>query len=282
MSHLAELVASATAAINQASDVAALDNVRVEYLGKKGHLTLQMTTLRELPPEERPAAGAVINEAKEQVQQALNARKAELESAALNARLAEETIDISLPGRRIENGGLHPVTRTIDRIESFFGELGFTVATGPEIEDDYHNFDALNIPGHHPARADHDTFWFDATRLLRTQTSGVQIRTMKEKQPPIRIIAPGRVYRNDYDQTHTPMFHQMEGLIVDTNINFTNLKGTLHDFLRNFFEEDLQVRFRPSYFPFIWYGDGASDHAALRCYRSAFFLRKRSAFPQTV
>ncbi|MBS6490337.1 MAG: phenylalanine--tRNA ligase subunit alpha [Citrobacter freundii] len=247
MSHLAELVASATAAINQASDVAALDNVRVEYLGKKGHLTLQMTTLRELPPEERPAAGAVINEAKEQVQQALNARKAELESAALNARLAEETIDISLPGRRIENGGLHPVTRTIDRIESFFGELGFTVATGPEI---YHNFDALNIPGHHPARADHDTFWFDATRLLRTQTSGVQIRTMKEKQPPIRIIAPGRVYRNDYDQTHTPMFHQMEGLIVDTNINFTNLKGTLHDFLRNFFEEDLQVRFRPSYFPF--------------------------------
>ena len=242
MSHLAELVASATAAINQASDVAALDNVRVEYLGKKGHLTLQMTTLRELPPEERPAAGAVINEAKEQVQQALNARKAELESAALNARLAEETIDISLPGRRIENGGLHPVTRTIDRIESFFGELGFTVATGPEIEDDYHNFDALNIPGHHPARADHDTFWFDATRLLRTQTSGVQIRTMKEKQPPIRIIAPGRVYRNDYDQTHTPMFHQMEGLIVDTNINFTNLKGTLHDFLRNFFEEERRYR----------------------------------------
>ena len=250
MSHLAELVASATAAINQASDVAALDNVRVEYLGKKGHLTLQMTTLRELPPEERPAAGAVINEAKEQVQQALNARKAELESAVLNARLAAETIDVSLPGRRIENGGLHPVTRTIDRIESFFGELGFTVATGPEIEDDYHNFDALNIPGHHPARADHDTFWFDATRLLRTQTSGVQIRTMEKQPPPIRIIAPGRVYRNDYDQTHTPMFHQMEGLIVDKNISFTNLKGTLHDFLRNFFEEDLQIRFRPSYFPF--------------------------------
>ena len=263
MSHLAELVASAKAAISQASDVAALDNVRVEYLGKKGHLTLQMTTLRELPPEERPAAGAVINEAKEQVQQALNARKAELESAALNARLAAETIDVSLPGRRIENGGLHPVTRTIDRIESFFGELGFTVATGPEIEDDYHNFDALNIPGHHPARADHDTFWFDTTRLLRTQTSGVQIRTMKAQQPPIRIIAPGRVYRNDYDRTHTPMFHQMEGLIVDTNISFTNLKGTLHDFLRNFFEEDLQIRFRPSYFPFtepsaeldLWFPD---------------------------
>lgn len=293
MSHLAELVANAAAAINQASDVAALDNVRVEYLGKKGHLTLQMTTLRDLPPEERPAAGAVINAAKEQVQQALNARKAELESAALNARLAAETIDISLPGRRIENGGLHPVTRTIDRIESFFGELGFTVATGPEIEDDYHNFDALNIPGHHPARADHDTFWFDATRLLRTQTSGVQIRTMKAQQPPIRIIAPGRVYRNDYDQTHTPMFHQMEGLIVDTNISFTNLKGTLHDFLRNFFEEDLQIRFRPSYFPFTepsaevdvmgktangwkcWAADGASECAAQCRYRSGnlFWLR---------
>ncbi len=240
MSHLAELVASAKAAISQASDVAALTQCARSIL-QKGHLTLQMTTLRELPPEERPAAGAVINEAKEQVQQALNARKAELESAALNARLAGGVIDVSLPGRRIENGGLHPVTRTIDRIESFFGELGFTVATGPEIEDDYHNFDALNIPGHHPARADHDTFWFDATRLLRTQTSGVQIRTMKAQQPPIRIIAPGRVYRNDYDQTHTPMFHQMEGLIVDTNISFTNLKGTLHDFLRNFFEEDLQI-----------------------------------------
>ena len=225
LSHLVRLVASAKAAINGSIECCCAGQRPREYLGKKGHLTLQMTTLRELPPEERPAAGAVINEAKEQVQQALNARKAELESAVLNARLAAETIDVSLPGRRIENGGLHPVTRTIDRIESFFGELGFTVATGPEIEDDYHNFDALNIPGHHPARADHDTFWFDATRLLRTQTSGVQIRTMKDQEPPIRIIAPGRVYRNDYDQTHTPMFHQMEGLIVDKNISFTNLKA---------------------------------------------------------
>ena len=250
MSHLAELVASAKAAISQASDVAALDNVRVEYLGKKGHLTLQMTTLRELPPEERPAAGAVINEAKEQVQQALNARKAELESAALNARLAAETIDVSLPGRRIENGGLHPVTRTIDRIESFFGELGFTVATGPEIEDDYHNFDALNIPGHHPARADHDTFWFDTTRLLRTQTSGVQIRTMKAQQPPIRIIAPGRVYRNDYDQTHTPMFHQMEGLVVDKKITLCDLQGMLDKFVQAIFGSEVKTRLRPSYFPF--------------------------------
>ena len=250
MSHLAELVASATAAINQASDVAALDNVRVEYLGKKGHLTLQMTTLRELPPEERPAAGAVINEAKEQVQQALNARKAELESAVLNARLAAETIDVSLPGRRIENGGLHPVTRTIDRIESFFGELGFTVGSAREIEDNYHNFEAINALGIPPARTAHDIFGLAPRLLLGPRPLAVQTRTRKDQEPPIRIIAPGRVYRNDYDQTHTPMFHQMEGLIVDKNISFTNLKGTLHDFLNNFFEEDLQVRFRPSYFPF--------------------------------
>ena len=250
MPHLAELVAQAKAAIEEAQDVAALDSVRVEYLGKKGHLTLQMSTLRDLPAEERPAAGAVINQAKQEVQQALNARKEQMESALLNERLAAEKIDVSLPGRRIENGGLHPVPRTIERIETFFGELGFSVESGPEIEDDYHNFDALNIPAHHPARADHDTFWFDAKRLLRTQTSGVQIRTMQNKQPPIRIIAPGRVYRNDYDQTHTPMFHQVEGLIVDKDISFTNLKGTLHDFLKNFFEEDMEIRFRPSYFPF--------------------------------
>ncbi|MEX5401686.1 phenylalanine--tRNA ligase subunit alpha, partial [Proteus mirabilis] len=174
MPHLAELVAQAKAAIEEAQDVAALDSVRVEYLGKKGHLTLQMSTLRDLPAEERPAAGAVINQAKQEVQQALNARKEQMESALLNERLAAEKIDVSLPGRRIENGGLHPVTRTIERIETFFGELGFSVESGPEIEDDYHNFDALNIPAHHPARADHDTFWFDAKRLLRTQTSGVQ------------------------------------------------------------------------------------------------------------
>lgn len=247
---LAELVAQAQAAIAQANDVATLDNVRVEFLGKKGHLTLQMQSLRNVPAEERPAAGQVINQAKQEVQEALNAKKEALESAALNARLAAETIDVSLPGRRIESGGLHPVTRTIERIETFFGELGFSVATGPEIEDDFHNFDALNIPGHHPARADHDTFWFDARRLLRTQTSGVQIRTMQNEEPPIRIIAPGRVYRNDYDQTHTPMFHQVEGLMIDKNISFTQLKGILHDFLRNYFEEDLTIRFRPSYFPF--------------------------------
>lgn len=250
MSHLAELVANAKVAIDKAQDVTALDLVRVEYLGKKGHITLQMVTLRDLPADERPAAGQVINQAKQAVQEALNSRKETLEFADLNARLDNEKIDVSLPGKRMENGGLHPVTRTIDRIEAFFGELGFSVANGPEIEDDYHNFDALNMPSHHPARASHDTFWFDAKRLLRTQTSGVQIRVMDQQKPPIRIICPGRVYRNDYDQTHTPMFHQMEGLIVDRDISFANLKGTLHDFLRNFFEEDLQIRFRPSYFPF--------------------------------
>ncbi|MBT9433106.1 phenylalanine--tRNA ligase subunit alpha [Candidatus Sodalis endolongispinus] len=250
MPHLADLVVQAKADIERSQDIEALELVRVEYLGKKGHFTQQMMALRDLAPDARPAAGAVINQAKQDVLQALAERKSTLEGAALAARLAAETLDVSLPGRRMENGGLHPVSRTIARIEHFFGELGFSVATGQEIEDDYHNFDALNIPAHHSARADHDTFWFDATRLLRTQTSGVQIRTMKAQQPPIRIIAPGRVYRNDYDQTHTPMFHQMEGLIIDTDISFTNLKGTLHDFLRNFFEEDLQVRFRPSYFPF--------------------------------
>ncbi|HGJ5875371.1 MAG TPA: phenylalanine--tRNA ligase subunit alpha [Arsenophonus sp.] len=250
MPHLVELVAQAKAAIEKAQDVAALDSVRVEFLGKKGHLTLQMSTLRDLPAEERPAAGEIINQAKQEVQNSLNMRKEQLENVVLNARLVAEKIDISLPGRRTENGSLHPITRTIERIEEFFAELGFSVVSGPEIEDDYHNFDALNIPAHHPARASHDTFWFDTTCLLRTQTSGVQIRTMKGKQPPIRIIAPGRVYRNDYDQTHTPMFHQTEGLLVDKNISFTNLKGTLHDFLNHFFEEKTRVRFRPSYFPF--------------------------------
>ena len=164
--------------------------------------------------------------------------------------MEKEKVDVSLPGRKVEIGGLHPVTITIERVTKFFSELGFSVESGPEIESDYYNFDALNIPKHHPARADHDTFWFNPELLLRTQTSGVQIRTMEKKQPPIRIMAPGRVYRNDYDQTHTPMFHQIELLYVDKNANFTELKGLLHDFLRAFFEEDLQVRFRPSYFPF--------------------------------
>ncbi|KMK51503.1 phenylalanyl-tRNA synthetase [[Actinobacillus] muris] len=250
MQNLESIVAQAIKAVEAASDVAALEAIRVEYFGKKGQFTLLMQGLRDVPADERPAVGAKINEAKQAAQEALNAKKAALEEAELNAKLANESIDVSLPGRATDLGGLHPVSITIERVVKFFSELGFSVENGPEIETDYYNFDALNIPDHHPARADHDTFWFDAKRLLRTQTSGVQIRTMEKVQPPIRIIAPGRVYRNDYDQTHTPMFHQIELLYVDKKANFTELKGLLHDFLRAFFEEDLQVRFRPSYFPF--------------------------------
>ncbi|UCM63609.1 phenylalanine--tRNA ligase subunit alpha [Aeromonas hydrophila] len=250
MQQLEEVVGQARAEIEGVSDIAALDEIRVKYLGKKGFFTEQMKGLGALSAEERPAAGAVINQAKQQVQDALNERREALEVAVLNQKLAAETIDVSLPGRRIENGGLHPVTRTIERIERLFSEMGFKVARGPEIEDGFHNFDALNIPAHHPARTDHDTFYFNPDLMLRTHTSGVQIRTMEHQQPPIRIIAPGRVYRNDYDMTHTPMFHQVEGLLVDEHASFTELKGILHDFLRNYFEEDLTIRFRPSYFPF--------------------------------
>lgn len=240
MQHLQEIIANATAAINAAESLVALDEVRVQYLGKKGELTVQLQSLGKLPPEERRTAGQEINVAKEAVQKALAERKDALQSAELEAKLAAETIDVTLPGRRIENGGLHPVTRTIERIESFFGELGFTVESGPEIEDDFHNFDALNIAADHPARTDHDTFFFNPKLMLRTHTSGVQIRTLEERQPPLRFIAPGRVYRNDYDQTHTPMFHQVEGMLVDENVNFAQLKGILHDFLCNFFEEILK------------------------------------------
>ncbi|MFM5618615.1 phenylalanine--tRNA ligase subunit alpha [Aeromonas veronii] len=250
MQQLEEVVGQARAEIEGVSDIATLDEIRVKYLGKKGFFTEQMKGLGALSAEERPAAGAVINQAKQQVQDTLNERREALEVAVLNQKLAAETIDVSLPGRRIENGGLHPVTRTIERIERLFGEMGFKVARGPEIEDGFHNFDALNIPAHHPARTDHDTFYFNPDLMLRTHTSGVQIRTMEHQQPPIRIIAPGRVYRNDYDMTHTPMFHQVEGLLVDEHASFTELKGILHDFLRNYFEEDLTIRFRPSYFPF--------------------------------
>ncbi len=252
MQNLKEITEQARAALDELHNkgLDALEAFRVEYFGKKGHFTQLMQGLRDVAAEERPAIGAKINEAKQAVLDILNAKKEEFEQAALNAQLEKEKVDVSLPGRKVEIGGLHPVTITIERVTKFFSELGFSVESGPEIESDYYNFDALNIPKHHPARADHDTFWFNPELLLRTQTSGVQIRTMEKKQPPIRIMAPGRVYRNDYDQTHTPMFHQIELLYVDKNANFTELKGLLHDFLRAFFEEDLQVRFRPSYFPF--------------------------------
>jgi phenylalanyl-tRNA synthetase alpha chain len=247
---LAALQAAALEAIAAAADLASLDQVRVRYLGKSGELTALLKQLGTLPPEERPAAGQEINQAKVAVQVAIDQRKVVLEEASLTARLAAERIDVSLPGRGRRPGGLHPVTRAMRRIERLFANAGFAVAEGPEVEDAYHNFEALNIPEHHPARAMHDTFYFDAELLLRTHTSPVQIRVMEEQSPPLKIIAPGRVYRCDSDLTHTPMFHQVEGLLVDEQVSFADLKGVLYDFLRNFFERDLALRFRPSYFPF--------------------------------
>jgi phenylalanyl-tRNA synthetase alpha chain len=247
---LQEIVAQAEAAIANADNPQALDDVRVQYMGKKGQLTDLLKGLGKLDPSERREAGQKINEAKQQVQTSINARKELLKAEELKAKLEAERLDVSLPGRDSAVGGVHPVTQTIRRIEQFFGDLGFSVKEGPEVEDGFHNFDALNIPANHPARADHDTFYFTPSTMLRTQTSGVQIRTMEVEKPPLRIISPGRVYRNDYDQTHTPMFHQVEGLMVDTDVSFTQLKGILEDFLTHFFEESLQVRFRPSYFPF--------------------------------
>ena len=250
MENLANLADEAITAVDAAADAAALDQVRVEYLGKKGKLTELLKGLGRLAAEERPAAGARINDAKERVQECINSRKRQLDEAAIAAQLASESIDITLAGRAVEQGGLHPVTRTLARIEEFFATIGYQVEEGPEIEDDYHNFEALNIPAHHPARAMHDTFYIDPTTVLRTHTSPVQIRTMERQAPPVRIICPGRVYRCDSDLTHTPMFHQVEGLVVDRDVSFADLKGTVDQFLKAFFEADLPVRFRPSYFPF--------------------------------
>ena len=250
MDHLQTLLQQALAAVAQADSVQVLGQVRVQYLGKKGEITDQLKNLGKLPPDERPAAGAEINRARDAVQTALKDRQTLLEAAALNQQLAREGVDVTLPGRRNSTGGLHPVTRTLQRIESFFANMGFQVVEGPEIEDDYHNFEALNIPSHHPARAMHDTFYFDASTLLRTHTSPVQVRVMEQGGAPYRIICPGRVYRCDSDLTHTPMFHQVEGLLVDTDVSFADLKGMLAIFLRDFFEKELDVRFRPSYFPF--------------------------------
>src|SRR5690554_3970972 len=247
---LQAILKAARAAVAAANTPAELDDVRVSFLGKKGQMTELLKGLGKLSAEERPQAGQAINVAKEEIQGLLNARRDTLMAAEMNARLEAERIDVSLPGTAVKPGNLHPVTQTIQRIEQYFGQLGFAVKEGPEVEDDFHNFDALNIPTNHPARADHDTFYFTPHTMLRTQTSGVQIRTMENEQPPLRIISPGRVYRNDYDQTHTPMFHQVEGLMVDTDVSFAELKGILHDFLHHFFEEDLEIRFRPSYFPF--------------------------------
>jgi len=244
------LTREAEAAVDAASDLAALDQVRVAYLGKKGKLTALLKGLGQLPAEQRPEAGAAINAAKERVSERLEARRTALERAELEQRLAAERVDVTLPGRGTERGALHPITRTLARIEAIFAGAGFHAVDGPEVENDRHNFEALNIPAHHPARAMHDTFYFDATRLLRTHTSPVQIRVMERDGVPIRVIAPGRVYRCDSDLTHTPMFHQVEGLLVDQDVSLADLKGVLHEFLNAFFEREVAVRFRPSYFPF--------------------------------
>lgn len=248
---LNQLVTEAEQAISVADDLQTLDQVRVDYLGKKGHLTERMKSLGKLSAEERPKAGQAINQAKQTVQQAIEARRAALKNAVLEAKLVGEKVDVTLPGRHTPVGSLHPVTRTMRRIDDLFAQMGFSVAEGPEIEDDFHNFEALNIPESHPARAMHDTFYFPDGSLLRTHTSPVQVRVMQQHKPPLRVIAPGRVYRCDSDLTHTPMFHQVEGLMVDEQVTFTDLKAILIDFLQSFFEnEDLVVRFRPSYFPF--------------------------------
>jgi len=251
MNDLDTLVSEASSAINAASELAALESLRVEYLGKKGQLTAQLKTLGKLSAEERPAAGARINSAKAEVAELIQARKQTLSDAALEAQLQSESIDVTLPGRGHSVGGLHPVTRTIERIQSIFAQAGYEVVEGPEIEDDYHNFEALNFPPHHPARAMHDTFFVTEDTVLRTHTSPVQVRVMESSTPPIRIICPGRVYRTDFDITHTPMFHQVEGLLVDENVSMADLKGVVENFLQVYFENDnLAVRFRPSYFPF--------------------------------
>ncbi|PIZ04101.1 MAG: phenylalanine--tRNA ligase subunit alpha [Gammaproteobacteria bacterium CG_4_10_14_0_8_um_filter_38_16] len=234
-----------------AKDAAAIQDLRVKYLGKKGQLTDILKKLGQLDPQERPKAGQLINQAKEQVQAYLNEQESKLKNAELNARLASEKIDVTLMGRgQSSTGSMHPVTLVRQRVLDLFKQMGFTVASGPEIEDEYHNFSALNFVDHHPAKESQDTFYFADGRLLRTHTSPVQIRVMKKEKPPIRVITPGRVYRRDSDLTHTPMFHQLEGLVVDAHCTFANLKGLLQNFLNLFFEKEMPLRFRPGYFPF--------------------------------
>ncbi len=250
MDDLNSLVDEALESIAAAATLDALDAVRVRLLGKSGSVTALLKSLGKLAPDERRAQGERINVVRDRLGDALAQRKAALEKLALDARLACDRIDITLPGRDGERGAAHPVARALARITAIFERLGYQVADGPEIEDDWHNFEALNFPPHHPARTMHDTFWFPDGRLLRTHTSPVQIRSMQGRQPPIRIIAPGKVYRSDSDQTHTPMFHQVEGLLVDETSSFADLKGTLKQFVDAFFERDFRMRFRPSYFPF--------------------------------
>ena len=250
MDTLGQRTDEALGAIAAAATLDALEAQRVALLGKSGAITAELKALGKLSPDERKTRGAEVNAAKEKISVAIAARKQTLEGAALEQRLASESIDITQPGRDGERGTIHPLTRTRERIEAIFAQLGYSVAEGPEIEDDWHNFEALNFPAHHPARAMHDTFYFGDGRLLRTHTSPVQIRAMRGEQPPVRIIAPGKVYRSDSDQTHSPMFHQVEGLLVDDSATFADLKGTLEAFVAAFFGQALEMRFRPSYFPF--------------------------------
>lgn len=251
MSDIESLSTQALSDIASVQTPDALESLRVALLGKSGSVTAQLKQLGALPGDQRKAAGEAINIARDAIATALSARKVVLEDAALDARLAGESIDVTLPGRNPQRGGLHPISRTLERIADIFGRLGYELADGPEIEDDWHNFEALNFPPHHPARAMHDTFYFGDGRLLRTHTSGVQVRYMGEHAPPLRMIAAGKVYRSDSDQTHSPMFHQVEGLLVDEHSTFADLKGTLAEFVRAFFERDFEMRFRPSYFPFV-------------------------------
>ena len=245
------LLSDAKSLIASADSLDAIEAARVELLGKKGRLTSALKAVGQLPKEEKPAAGQAVNRVKQTVQGLLDEQRSVLDNAALAEKLSQDAVDISLPGRAQATGGLHPITLTIERISALFAQLGFDVVHGPEIEDDYHNFKALNFPAHHPARAMHDTFYFDADRLLRTHTSPVQVRYMKSNQPPMRILVPGRVYRCDSDKTHSPMFHQVEGFLVDRDTGLTDLMGHLEGFLKLFFDQDdCDIRFRPSYFPF--------------------------------
>ncbi len=250
MDSVSQLLSEARQAVAACDEARALEELRVRYLGKKGEITALLKSLGGMEPEQRRSFGQAVNAAKAEVADLLAHRRSELEARQLEAQLAAGRVDVTLPGRGEERGGLHPVTRAMQRIIDLFAHLGFEVATGPEVEDDYHNFESLNFPPHHPARAMHDTFYFGDGRLLRTHTSPVQIREMQKQGAPIRIIAPGKVFRSDYDQTHSPMFHQVEGLLVGEQVTMADLKGVLHEFVNAFFEESLDMRFRPSYFPF--------------------------------
>ncbi|MDP2878767.1 MAG: phenylalanine--tRNA ligase subunit alpha [Sulfuricella sp.] len=251
MLNLDDILKEAQAAFAGIDNPDELEQAKARYLGKSGALTEQLKQLGKMPPEERREAGARINQAKDLLEQALKDRREAIQERLLQSKLAQEALDVTLPGRGLGMGGLHPVTRTLQRIEALFRSIGFSVAEGPEIESDFYNFTALNIPENHPARAMHDTFYVDDQHVLRTHTSPVQVHHMQNHQPPLKVIAPGRVYRCDSDVTHTPMFHQVEGLWVDEQVNFAELKGVLADFMQRFFErDDLKVRFRPSFFPF--------------------------------